>query len=313
MSIQQGLGSFAPVEHDRRPDLDDDPTARPVCAGTFAAAMPELVRLISSKSHIEAHGYADVLIRKTDRHSDEQRGGWSKITISAECPFRVLDLHAGYGVWGSEFAIWWVTVLGLPRAWLHVTGVEINGVREQHLVKWCDDWALDDWRQALGIASGLASNAFDLIIGNPAFSHILRSGKKWSTKANKGKGGWINTKYRPRDETMVPTLLMRAPATLLLHHGGAFDDSENGREVWRAYPPAFQWRLGRLGFRGDGNTDNRPYCATLWLRGHDGSCSTLMLDEPGSRQWSGTPPGAESLIEIEELGLVLAPGYKAVA
>lgn len=193
---------------------------------------------------------------------------------------------------------------------LHVS--EAGGACERRdcdgLRKWCDARLILDWRTALKqLALDLkASHEFDLIVGNPAFSHILRSGKVWSSTANKGKGGWINTKYRPRDDTMVPTLLLHATAVLLLHHGAAFEDSENGREVWRAYTPACQWKLGRLGFRGDGKTDNRPYCASLWLRKYTGrSCSAYMLDEPESRQWAGTPPGSESIEDAKLLGLPL--------
>ena len=296
---QATLGEWAPTVHDRRDELDDDPTPRGVVRAVLEASVcfdceedVPMVGVDPSDSHGEA-GSGEVLGDPFGRR-----------------PVRVLDLGAGYGCWSSE-----MRKLAHDQGWpVHVTGVEVNPDRREHLRKWCDDVAIAPWRDGVwgpvevepGVWRSVLQQgnpgAWDLIIGNPPFGHVLRQGKP------DGK----RTDYMPVDETMVPTLLRHAPAVLLLHTAGAFDDSEHGREVWRRYPPAAVWLCGRLGFRGDSSTDSRTYYATLWLRGHDGPAQMHMLPELAAedRRWT-VPPGSESPAEAEALGLPLSPGYES--
>lgn len=221
---------------------------------------------------------------------------WTQIPGTAST-FRVLDVCAGYGVWASEWRrLWHVRDYGVSfELPLHITGVEIDQSKREHLAKWCDEPVIDTWRPDMTPEPFGYQWAGDLIIGNPDFSHILRRGKH----RNPNK----RTDYRPVEETMVPVLLRHAPEVLLLHTTGAFTDSPHGREVWRRYPPAATWLCGRISFRSDGKTDSRCYQATLWQRGHRGPCATHMLPALpyGSRRWT-TLPGTEDAQTARAMG-----------
>ncbi len=270
MATQETMGDWGGTTHDRRAEYDDDLSPRGAARAFLGAALG-----------------LDVLRRR--------------VCFTGA---RVLDLGAGFGCLSSE-----LRKLAIEQGWPpHITGVELNPAREAHGRKWCDEWASMEWREFLamrGLAdrgSMPAPRTFDLIIGNPPFSHILRQGK--------GPEG-ERTDYMPVDETMVPTLLRHAPAVLLLHTAGAFDDSEHGREVWRRYPPAATWLCGRLSFRAGSSTDSRTYYATLWLRGHKGPAQLHMLPElpPKARKWT-TPPGSEDPDTARTLGLPMVGGAR---
>lgn len=215
----------------------------------------------------------------------------NKIEVSEARPFRLLDVCSGYGCWASEFAYWWVRVLGLPRSWLHITGVELDGRKREHLAKWCDDVRVGDWRQALGQGRDVACEArdyiagHDLVIGNPDFAQLT---------------------HDDPEQSMPAVLLRHAPAVLLLHTQQAFLKSEAGRKAWRAYPPDSSWLVpGGVKFRGASHgADSRCYQVTLWLRGHKGPCAVHLLDDltPGERSWSKLP-GTEDSIEAKAMGL----------
>jgi predicted RNA methylase len=273
MAAQKTLGEWAPVEHVPGEGLDDDPTPRGVVRSVLEAAM------------------------ETSDWFGTRRGQAARGRV-----LRVLDLGAGYGCWSSE-----MRRLAVEQCWpVHITGVELNPEREEHLRKWCDEVCIRDWRTAIELGRDRAClledyiPGADLIIGNPPFAHILRQGK--------GPEG-ERTDYMLVDETMVPTLLRHAPAVLLMHTAGAFDDSEHGREVWRRYPPAASWLCGRLSFRPGSSTDSRTYYSTLWLRGHEGPAQLHMLPWllPEARRWS-VPPGSEDPDTARVLGLPMVGG-----
>ena len=254
----------------------DDPTPRGVVRAALAAALRHVVMMPIPRGERSAR----LMIYRSAPQAEA-------VNVSETEPLRVLDVCAGYGCWASEFARWWVLDLGLPREWLHITGVEIHAPREPHLDKWCDDWALDDWRVALGPTSGLDHTSFDLVIGNPDFAIVLRE----------------HGVDFPVEQTMPAVLLRHAPAVLLLHTQQAFVKSVPGRACYRAHPPAASWLLpGSIKFRQGINpdkgkpwgADQRCYQVTLWLRSHTGPCSTYMLEdlEPHERAWS-VLPGSE--------------------
>lgn len=276
-----------PKPHNRRDDLGDDPTPRPVPRATFGACLG---------NHWESGVYIG------DVEGDGCGLELERSLHGEDALVRVLDLGAGFGSWASELANHWVNVLDLPRELLHITGVELNPERKPDLAKWCDRVVIGDMWELMAEVQA-AGDLFDLIIGNPDFSHVLRHGKH----ADPNK----RTPYRPVGKTLVCTARRCTRALLLLHHGAAFCDSPHGRAVYRANLPAATWLCGRMSFRGDGKTDNRPYQATLWTPRHDGPAATFMLPElpPEDYKWRDCPPGAESAEIAEANGWPLAPGY----
>ncbi len=293
MSAQSDM-PWASKTHEPGPGLNDDPTPRLVARAILGEALPQFVRTWKgSTTKIYTPGSSCA------RPIDEAH------------PFRVLGIGSGYGCWESEFAKWWVDVLELPREWLHITAVEVNPDREEHLRKWCDEVVIEGWREFLArsrVGSGGLLDApeqWDAIIGNPPFSHVLRAGKRWDPEA----GTWGRTDYMDVDETMVPVLRRHGRAVLLLHTAGAFDDSEHGREVWRRYQPAAEWKCGRISFREGGKKDSRPYITSLWLRRHEGATRGYMLPKvlEEDRKWTD-PPGSEDAATALAEGLPMVGG-----
>lgn len=287
----QGAG----VAHERRKEWGDDPTPRAMPRAIFGESMPMIISVAELNA---GHARIAVFTGNDIEHFD----------ISAERPYRVLDLHAGFGCWASEFARWWVHELELPREWLNITAVEVNEGRRAHLAKWCDHTWLMCWRALLEAKHRFGAPRYDLIFGNPDFAHILRSGKLYDADTER----WKHSKFRDPGDTMVPTLRKHAPAVLLFHRAAAFEDSPFARDEYRANLPAAEWKCGRVSFDGSSSTDNSAYRATLWLEDHDGPCSAYMLPEPPVRRWyKGKPPGGELPFEAVHQGLPLAPGYSS--
>jgi len=201
---------------------------------------------------------------------------------------RVLDVCAGFGCWASEFRRWWevtrVERLGVERWPVHITGVELDERKREHLVKWCDATMFCDWRAMTGEVNGWGPS-WDLAIGNPDFAQLT---------------------HDDPGQSMPAVLLRHAPAVLLLHTQQAFLKSEAGRSAWRAYPPAASWLVpGGVKFRGASHgADSRCYQVTLWLRGHTGPCAVHLLDDltPAERSWSKLP-GTEDALDAKALGL----------
>lgn len=195
-------------------------------------------------------------------------------------PLRVLDVCAGWGCWASE-----MRRLAVTHGWpVHITGVEIDHRKVDHLRKWCDAYVMVDWRAFLGSRIGVYAE-FDLVIGNPHFSALT---------------------HEDPAQSMPAVLLQHAPDVLLFHQTASFARSTAGRDVWRAYPPAWVGLVpGSVGFRGRSKgADLRNYQATFWQRRHAGPAQLVMLPEPPSRtakrgtqrssswHWE-TPPGTE--------------------
>jgi SAM-dependent methyltransferase len=274
---------WAPAVHVPGEGLDDDPTPRPVVRAVLEAALdtgPNSA-LLRVGNGLFARLCAAKLYAGTERGLGPVSG-----------PLRVLDIGSGYGCWSSE-----MRRLAHEQGWpVHITGVEINPEREEHLRKWCDEVHVGDWREVLGWLHAIGRE-FDLVIMNPPFLELLRENGEFPRTAS----------GLPQPaRTMVPLLLaLGAPAVLALHTQQAFLKSEMGRAVQRFCPPAACWQLpGSVSFREDGKADSRCYEATLWLRDHKGPCSRYLLPELPSedRRWS-VPPGSETPEEAERLGL----------
>lgn len=209
---------------------------------------------------------------------------------------RVLDVCAGFGCWASEFRRWW-EVTRVERGcapWpVHITGVELDERKREHLEKWCDEVVIRDWFDALRDHHVVPT--WDLAIGNPDFAQLL-------DKSPASEFGPANDPA----QSMPAVLLGQAPAVLLLHTRNAFLRSEAGAAAWRAYPPAASWLIpSTIKFRGPGKgAASDCYQVTLWLRGHTGPCAVHLLEDltPGERSWTRLP-GTEDATEAKAAGL----------
>jgi hypothetical protein len=250
----------------------DDPTPRGVVRAVLEAAVGDFapMHFTAASDHLDGLGYA---------HPGEEQ---SRVT-------RVLDVCAGYGCWASEMR----RLAGLQGWPVHITGVELDERKREHLAKWCDEVIIRDWFDAL--RDHHEPPTYDLAIGNPDFAQLLDK--------------------RPADDfgpasdpacSMPAVLLEHAPAVLLLHTQQAFLKSEAGRAAWRAYPPAASWLIpGGVKFRGaKQGADSRCYQVTLWLRDHKGPCAVHLLGDltPAERSWT-TLPGTEDAETARALGL----------
>jgi hypothetical protein len=263
----------------------DDPTPRGVVRAVILAWAAAYVAWWD-RTHDRTHDACLMIAAAWDIGLVED--ALNKIEVSESRPFRLLDVCSGYGCWAGEFARWWVHVLGLPRSWLHITGVELDERKREHLAKWCDRaWCPMSWTELVPpeCTRGQDLDNFDLAIGNPDFSQLT---------------------HDDPEQSMPAVLLRHAPAVLLLHTQQAFLKSEAGRAAWRAYPPAASWLIpGGVKFRGSKQgADSRCYQVTLWLRGHKGPCAVHLLDDltPAERSWT-TLPGTEDAETAKALGL----------
>lgn len=215
-----------------------------------------------------------------------------RVWVSKDQPFRALDVCAGYGAWGSEFAHHWVSS-GLPREWLSLIAVELDSRKRGSLVRWVDVVIIGDWREAF---TGLC---YDIVIGNPAFPQA---------RAPEGPDGVL----RP-DESMVAVALRHAHAIALYNTQQAWTKTRGGSVVRMAFPPAAIWDCpDSVGHRGRGNgADSVPYSFTLWVQGHSGRSVVELIDpvHENHRQWD-TPPGTETVEQARALGLPLAPAWE---
>jgi predicted RNA methylase len=208
---------------------------------------------------------------------------------------RVLDVCAGFGGWASEFRR-----LAASLGWeVHITGIELDPTKADHLLKWCDAVVFGDYVDALRTHH---ESTFDLVIGNPHFTGL--------------------TSDAPQ-QSMPAILLRHAAAVLLFHQEQSFQKSKSGAAIWHAFPPAAVFCVpGAVRFREGKNpatgkpygTDARCYQATLWLSGHAGPVAMHMLPwiDASGRRWQAepgraqrAPPGTEEPNEE----LPAAPGW----
>jgi hypothetical protein len=204
----------------------------------------------------------------------------------------------------------WLRLLGLGDAadrglqgWpVHVTGVEVDSRKREHLSKWCDAVVFNDWLEFIAVREagrrvygGTCCEDFDLVIGNPHFSALT---------------------HQDPAQSMPAVLLRHAPAVMLFHQEQSFQKSEAGFRIWHAYPPAAVFHVpGSVKFRTGKNAatgkawgaDSRCYQATLWLRGHKGPATSYMLPwlDSAARRWD-VPPGTEE----PSAELPAAPGWR---
>lgn len=214
-------------------------------------------------------------------------------------PLVAFDGWAGAGPWSSQLRLAMVK-RGLP---LHITAADINPAERVYMRRWADVAIIADVRRVL------AAHSFDLIVANPAFSHVTPDFQ------NRDPDRW------PPEQTPVPLMLRSAPAALILHRHDVLCRGAGGQWLAEHYPPARVWDIaGPVFFRGPGlNPENgKPWAADqysysgyLWVRGHRGpwAHSVLPALPVEDRRWT-IRPGAEPLRLAREMGLIEAPRRK---
>jgi hypothetical protein len=236
---------------------------------------------------------------------------------------RVLDICAGAGVWSSEVRRF-AALLGFE---VHITAVDYEPDERQWLLRHADEVIIGDWHEALGmIRTELGEwvwgpdgpRNFDLIIGNPAFSHAraaTRAGWPTGSGPPKKPGGKptvtpADAKVRKRlTEEMVaageyperaesdttgsmPALCLEcAPAVVLYTTQQCYTKTSAGWLTRLDYPYAVVYEIpSSIGHRGRGEgQDDKPYAAFVWLRGRGEPAATFMLPPITDRNWDMRP------------------------
>lgn len=278
-----GMASAAEHEADLRA-REEDNTPRGVSRAILAAAIG------NGALYVGAHWKTgQPMLRWASGDEREDR----RISEPRES-VRVLDVCAGFGCWASE-----MRRLAALQGWpVHITGVELDARKREHLSKWCDAVVFNDWLEFVAVREagrrvygGTCCEDFDIAIGNPHFSALT---------------------HEDPAQSMPAVLLRHAPAVLLFHQEQSFQKSALGCRTWHAYPPAAVFHVpGSVRFRGRGHgADARCYQATLWMRGHKGPASAHMLPwlEAPARGWT-MPPGTEE----PSTELPAAPGWRRAA
>lgn len=256
------------VEAEKR-KREDDPTPR----GAVRAVLRETTRSAS----LEPNPVVALMAR----------------AIRSKKPIQALDVCAGFGCWASEFRRLMAAV-DIPA---QITGIEIDGRKQEHLAKWCDHVVIADWHEPLH-----ESSSWDIAIGNPHFSALT---------------------HDDPTQSMPAVLLRHASLVLLFHQEQSFQKSKAGHRLWTEHPPRATYHVsGSIRFRRGINpntgkpygADSRCYQATLWQRGFSGPTTSVMLPwlEAEARRWQ-IPPGTEDRAQAEALGLPFAPSYQETA
>jgi hypothetical protein len=276
VSGDEVTGSLPGMESDadaraERAAREDFPTPRSLVQAALEMAVP--LRAVRTWT-----GYSETRLYSAAAKSCTPR------LLDADHPLRVLDVCAGSGCWASE-----MRRLALSQGWpVHITGVEIDERKREHLAKWCDEAYIDDWLDQVCEPLQGESNEWDLAIGNPHFTALA---------------------HEDPEQSMPAVLLRHAPAVLLLHTQQAFIRGRHGRAVLRAYPRAAVWDIpGSVSFTPDGKGDARCYQVSLWLRDHDGPATLGLLPEPpgsGTCWRYSVTPGTEE----PSADLPAAPGW----
>lgn len=298
MTSQSGLpGMTSAADHEA--DLrkrEDDPTPRGVTRAVLEAAFgpdgPLAVGVVAFGQRLVPR-----LKPEVDRHRCGERPRPPVEPGPGQDEIRVLDVCAGYGCWASE-----IRRLATLQGWpVHITGIELDTRKREHLSKWCDRPLYGDAVACINTerAIGPRRASWDVAIGNPAFSLLVPKQRTDETVEDAA------------DRSVLGNLLAAAPAVIQLHHTTAFVRGKVGRLLWRRHTPARQWLIpGAVSFRSDGKTDTRCYAASLWMRGHAGPTVVEMLPELGREElrWRALPGTEEPSGDLPAV-----PGWKVAA
>jgi hypothetical protein len=250
---------------------------------------------------------------------------------------RVLDICAGAGVWSSEVRRF-AALLGFD-VW--ITAVDYEPDERQWLLRHADEVIIGEWQEALGMVqrkifvktmtpAGCETEVeeirwvwgerrkYDLIIGNPAFSHAraaTRAGWPEASGPPKKEGGPPTvTKAEARRRKhltaamvaageigeraeydtagSMPALCLEcAPAVVLYASQQCYTKTSSGWLTRLDYPYAIAYDVpSSVGHRGRGEgQDDKPYTAFVWLRGRGEPTATFMLPPIDDRNWDMRP------------------------
>ena len=249
---------------------------------------------------------------------------------------RVLDICAGAGVWASEVRRF-AALLGFD---VHITAVDYEPDERPNLERHADVVIIGDWHEGLAMAQDERGvwywpgekAQFDVIIGNPAFSHARaatrpewpeasgppgKSGQPTVTKAEAKARKLLTDKavaageYPERAEydtagSMPALCLECAPAVVLYTTQQCYTKTSAGWLTRLDYPYAVTYEIpSSIGHRGRGEgQDDKPYAAFMWLRGKGEPTSTFMLKPIADRNWD-MRPGTEPDEWLEAQGIPL--------
>jgi hypothetical protein len=267
-------------------------------------------------------------------HGDE--GGPLIAVNGARRVIRVLDICAGAGVWSSEVRRF-AALLGFD---VHITAVDYEPDERPNLLRHADEVIIGDWHEALGMVlsevmvktmtpSGVEievaetrcawgeKREYDLIIGNPAFSHARaatragwpeasgppgKSGAPTVTKAEARRrkhltdamvaAGELAERAEYDTTGSMPALCLEcAPAVVLYASQQCYTKTSSGWLTRLDYPYAIAYDVpSSVGHRGRGEgQDDKPYTAFVWLRERGEPAATFMLPPIEDRNWDMRP------------------------
>jgi hypothetical protein len=264
---------------------------------------------------------------------------------------RVLDICAGAGVWASEVRRF-AALLGFD---VHITAVDYEPDERPNLERHADEVIIGDWHEGLGMVLadvavrtvtpagveievtesrwvwGPNRREYDVIIGNPAFSHAraaTRAGWPAASGPPKKEGGPPTVtrteakrrkhltdamiaagEYGERAEydtagSMPALCLECAPAVVLYTTQQCYTKTSAGWLTRLDYPYAVAYEVpSSIGHRGRGEgQDDKPYSAFVWLRGRGEPTATFMLTPISDRNWD-MRPGTEPDEWLEAQGI----------
>jgi hypothetical protein len=228
-------------------------------------------------------------------------------------PLRVLGICSGPGVFESE-VLRWCVAQGIN---VHITAVEIRPEEREHLRRHAHEIVIGDWHEGLGMVRdgdgwvwGATSPAFDLVIGNPAFSQArapIRRG--WPTTSGAADvrkrlradavaaGSRVElAEYDP--EMSMPLLcLQRAEVVALYGTQQCWTKTASGWLVRLHRDYDFVTDIpGSVGHREGKGGDQVPYSLFTWMSGAPSRSAITSMIEPldsSERNWT-VRPGTET-------------------
>lgn len=185
---------------------------------------------------------------------------------------RALDACAGSGVWSGELR----RLAQRMGVKIHITAVEIDPRKREHLDKWADVVLCEDIDEVL---SDWPEWCFSLAIGNPHFTAL--------THDEPGR-------------SLPERLLKVATNVVLLHQEQSFQKSRAGARIWHDCPPVGVLAIpGSIRFRTGTNpktgklygADSRCYQVTHWQANVSQHCELTMLPwlRSEARRWRVVP------------------------